>query len=140
MIDNLRTTFPSWTWNPIAEGYKGTLVVPEGLTVSITLRRLYDRRRPWTGEWHVPDSRGRTESSTAELAAAEAMTEAAVACLSRMHEYGNTASALSAILDPPNPHPDGCWSDPAPEILRDCESDGHYSCRDCARRIIKQED
>ena len=30
-----------------------------------------------------------------------------------------------------NPHPDGCWSDSA--SVRDCEGDGHYMCRECAR-------
>ncbi|MBU6280199.1 MAG: hypothetical protein KGN78_13240 [Actinomycetales bacterium] len=30
-----------------------------------------------------------------------------------------------------NPHPDGCWSHSA--SVRDCEGDGHYMCRECAR-------
>lgn len=32
-----------------------------------------------------------------------------------------------------NEHPDGCHT--GGSVTRDCESDGHYSCRTCSRRI-----
>ena len=37
-----------------------------------------------------------------------------------------------------NEHPDGCHT-AEPGELRDCESDGHYSCRTCSRRVERDQ-
>ena len=56
------------------------------------------------------------------------------------HEFTPDDRIVIRIVDGPaiNDHPDGCHTTD-PVELHDCESDGHYSCRSCSRRVERDQ-
>lgn len=52
--------------------------------------------------------------------------------------YSDQLLAMKEKYEPvpqSEPHPDGCFSSD-PNDVTDCESDGHYSCKDCKRNSL----
>ncbi len=82
-----------------------------------------------------------TESERRSMAAmmlAEKIIEARTKLRELESRFVDIFNGHASDVAPSNEHPDGCHT-ADPIELRDCESDGHYSCRTCSRRVERED-